>query len=233
MGRSIKCNWKRKQLKANKKKGPVMLTGQQYWDLNTAGYIDQHKSKNKMMVFGKARRTGHNPTAAIIDMMKNFNGTITEDNFKEIKYPYGEPEKLRGGAPDNSYMFRTADGRYIDPELGDIRHEDYKKFWDAVAPKLHAKSNRLGPIIFGTAGHDTVGKGYYDMWQKHQAFNIVAGADAADENYDIHAMDLSLSPLLEKMIAEKKRWRAMYFGDIDDLKLPNDFFEYDPNGRNK
>lgn len=229
MGRSRKCNWKRKQLKANKKKGPVMLTGAEYFKLNTLG---QTKSSGTIVL--KNRRGGYvigysskEEAKEAYDAIKK---AMQDNRIIELNYS-SEPHKLRGGAPDNSYMFRTSDGRYIDPELGNINPEDYKQFWPEVVPKININFGKV--LVFGTAGHDTVGKAYYDMWMKSNKFNIVAGSDAADENSEIHAMDLSLSPLLEKMIAQQKRWRAMYFGDIDDLKLPKDFFEYDPNGRNK
>lgn len=230
MGRSRKCNWKRKQAKANKKKGPVMLTGEEYFKLNALG---QTKSLGTIVL--KNRRGGYvigyssnSEAKKAYEIMKK---ALQDNRIIELNYS-SEPHKLRGGAPDYMDMFRTVDGRYIDPELGDINPEEYKKFWPEVVPKMNSK--RIGvPMIFGTAGHDTVGNYYHNLWHENKAFNIVAGADAADENSEIHAMDLSLGPHIQRLIAEQKRWRAIYFGEIEDLKLPKDFFEYDPNGRNK
>lgn len=227
MGRSRKCNWKRKQLKANKKKGPVMLTGAEYFKLNALG---QTKSPETIML--KNRRggyvIGYSSESKAKEAYEAIKKALQDNRIIEINYS-AEPHKLRGGAPDYMKNFKTADGRYIDPELGNIDPARLEALYKEAMPALAPMSKRIGvPMIFGTAGHGSVGEHFSTLWDKRNEFNIVAGADAL-EGSDIHVMDLSLGPQIQRAIDEQRRFRALMFGEI----LPSEFFEYDPNGRNK
>lgn len=244
MGRSRKCNWKRKQLKANKKKGTIVLTGKQYWDLHfNNGKVspDTIVLKNRRGSYVIGYSSESKAKKAYDAMKKALEGKITEDNFLGIKYPYGEPEKLRGLSPDFTQNYITADGRFIDPELGDINVEEFKKYWDLeLKPKFDHKSFGI-PIIFGTAGSIDEPHWAHEIYKngsKDDKLFIAAGSyeeeagpfpELNDKEYFELAKAKSRRCFGSEIFTAENLRRAMH----PDGTLPKDFFEYDPNGRNK
>lgn len=192
-----------------------MLTGQQYWDLNTrSGSVS---SDNPIFLIKKRR--GGMTAAAIIDMMKNFNGKMTEKNFEEINYPYPyqEPEKLRGGAPNYYPIMRTADGRYIDPELGDIDPSRLAALYKEAMPALSPMSKRIGvPMVFGTAGSADHPHWAHELWEK-------GIKDDAKYFIPVGSYHEESGPFPNDFLSRSR----------EEQNWPKDFFEYDPNGRNK
>lgn len=218
-----------------------MLTGAEYFKLNALG---QTKSPSSIVL--KNRRGGY-----VIGYRSNSEAKKAYDAIKkalqdnriiELNYS-SEPHKLRGGAPDNSYMFRTADGRYIDPEIGDISPEAFNAAW----PKINPSLKNIGvPLVFGTAGsvdqphwaHEIYKNGGFftddvnpPVFISADSYHEEAGPfpELNDKEYFELARAKSRRLFGSEIFAAESIRRSVF----PDGTLPKDFFEYDPNGRNK
>lgn len=205
MGRSRKCNWKRKQLKANKKnevkrikeineiQNRIIKNDNGSFSYLPEDFLRLAKLMPKMHMI-KKRRGG---TTLVFESKEDKevykhvslnSGSISSGNpiFLNRRYKAelnNEPQKLRGTAPDYTHNFITSDGRFIDPELGDINVEDYKKFWELDNIKLPKLLKKM-PIIFGTGG-EYGGKSFNDLWingfEDEERKLFIAGTDSYQE----------------------------------------------------
>lgn len=164
MGRSRKCNWKRKLKKAEKKNKPATISGFDYYKLNLDLNAErnkkwwdemyrQYKELGSNIIFTKSRRGGYN-SGIIMEMAIEF---AKRSGYELIHVKPNDFKERLKGAPFDLY-----DG--VDPELmSRIEPERLREYWRQVMPEK--SDNSVTPILFGTSLPDT-GKGFFDMYNE-------------------------------------------------------------------
>lgn len=168
MGRSRKCNWKRKLKKEARKaaaKGKL-ISGFDYYKLNFYSNSErnekwwdemyrQYKEFGSNIIFQKSRRGGYN-SGIIMEMAIEFSKRSGHELI-HVK-PNENKERLKGAS------FDLYDG--VDPDsITRIHLEKLREYWEAATLIKTKNGTPMNPIIQRIGGQDS-GKDFSGFWNE-------------------------------------------------------------------